>query len=165
MTMTTQEASVDRRQLHIGRRSDCLLILSADVLHPVARRFSSHNLEFSPSGTLTAYQPRHLPPSPQDSLFPAGLQTHLAPSSCASDSAAHCAHLKITNLLTCCYHISQKMTIHRHENMLANLSNSKRRAGSTANKRSTRYRMDCGGFPPPTMTASLICLLPTLSVR
>jgi len=36
-------------------------------------------------------------PSPQDPLFPAGLSTHLEPSSCTSDLALadHCARLRI----------------------------------------------------------------------
>jgi len=43
------------------------------------------------------YQPRHLPPSPQDPLFPTGLPTHLAPSNCVPVSALadHCACLQI----------------------------------------------------------------------
>ena len=61
-------------------------------------------MEFSPSSPPNVYQPYHLPPSPQDPLLPAGLPTHLAPSSCASDpaSADHCACLQIifTYLLT-----------------------------------------------------------------
>ena len=52
-------------------------------------------LELSPSSSPKVYQPWHFPPS--NPLFPAGLPTHLAPSSCTSDSASadHCVHLQI----------------------------------------------------------------------
>jgi len=55
------------------------------------------SLELSPSTSPNVYQPRHFPPSPQDSLFTAGILTlKLA-------LAGHCAHLKVIlryNLLT-----------------------------------------------------------------
>jgi len=66
--------------------------------------WSSYDLELSASSCLNVYlyQPWHFPPSPQDPLFPAGLPTHLAPSSCTSISSDHCVRLQtiFTYLLT-----------------------------------------------------------------
>jgi len=68
------------------------------IWKPQVQRYSSHNLEFSSSSPPNVYQLWHLLPSPQHPLFPAGLPTHLEPSSCTSDltSMDHCAQLQIT---------------------------------------------------------------------
>jgi len=70
----------------------------------------SDNLELSPSSHPNVYQPWHLPPSPQDPLFPAGLPTQLAPSYCASYSALadHCACLQIIFTYLVTYNITRQ---------------------------------------------------------
>ena len=82
------------------------------------------------------YQPSHLPPSPQDPLFPAGLPSHIAPSSCASDlaTADHCAHLQTI------FTYLERTSLHCVDIMFAAVRENRTRGGR--NKFGPIYRRD-----------------------
>jgi len=92
--LSTLQARHSTRSLRLSNTN--LHSMSALRLEPIVPLLQLLQSGISPSSPSNVYQPWQLPPSPQDPLSPAGLPTQLARSSCASDSADHCARLLIT---------------------------------------------------------------------